>query len=102
MLPGDQHKKNENARVVAQWASLFRTYREIKSINAITPCLFVIPDNLKFKGLEWESELSNNRSLLELSHRLGGIFVLGREGSIPGCAPHGGRIWPMEETNLPL
>ena len=41
-----------------------------KSINAVTPCIFVIPDSLKFEDLEWESELSN-RSLLELSHRLG-------------------------------
>ena len=46
----------------------------LKLINAVTPCLFVIPDSSKLEGLKWESE----------------FFVLGGEYiSIRSCAPHG-------------
>ena len=92
MLPGDQHKKNENDRVVAQWASLFRTCREIKSINAVTPRLLVIHDILRFINLKGESELDGSLELTWGSGG-GGLFVVG--GSIPSCcAPSGGFICP--------
>ena len=74
MLPGDQHKKNENDRVVAQRASLFRTCREIKSINAVTPRLLVIRDILRFNNLKGESELDGS---LELTWGAGGYLSFG-------------------------
>ena len=69
MLPGEQHKKNENNCVIAQLASLFRTCGEIKSINAVTPRLLVIHDILRFNNLKGESELDGS---LELTWGWGG------------------------------
>ena len=98
MLPGDQHKKNEYDRVVAQWASLFQTCREIKSTNAVTPQLLVIHDILRFINPKGESELDGSLELTWGSG--GGLFVVG--GSIPSCcAPSGVFICPGG-PNLPL
>ena len=98
MLSGDQHKKNENARVVAQWASLFQTCREIKSINAVTPRLLVIRDILRFNNLKGESELDGS---LELTWGSGGGYL--SLGGVSQVVVHPlGVLFVLGGTNLPL